>query len=116
MQGVSLCIKWHAGNTTWVALGYIKEDYPIQLADYLMAAKFSMDPAFAWLVPHTLKKRNCIVAKVKSKYWLKTQQSRIKVPKNMKQAIDFDRENGNTLLWDAVCQDMKNGDQVPFDI
>ena len=26
----------------------------------------------------------------------------------MKQSIDFDHENGNTLWWDAVCQDMKN--------
>ena len=26
----------------------------------------------------------------------------------MKKAIDFDRENGNTLLWYAVCQEMDN--------
>ena len=28
-QGVSLCIKWRYGNTTWVALKDIKDDYPI---------------------------------------------------------------------------------------
>ena len=42
-----------------------------------------------------------------SKYWLKTHNFGIKVPKNTKQEIVFDRENGNTLWWDAVCQDMK---------
>ena len=26
----------------------------------------------------------------------------------MKQAIQFNRENGNTLWWDAVCKEMKN--------
>ena len=26
----------------------------------------------------------------------------------MEEAIKFDRENGNTLWWDAICQEMKN--------
>ena len=65
-----------------------------------------MDPAFDWWVPHTLKNRNRIIAKVKSKYWLKTQKFGVKVPNNTKQAIEFDHENGNTLWWDAVCQKM----------
>ena len=62
----------------------IKDTYIVHLAGYAAAAKISMDPAFSWWVTHTLKKRNLIIAKVKSKYWLKTHKSRIKVPKNMK--------------------------------
>ena len=73
-----------------------------------MASKISMDPPFAWWVPNALKKRNIIIAKVKSKYWLNTHKFGIKVPNNMKQEIEFDCENGNTLWWDVVCQDMKN--------
>ena len=38
-QGVSLCIKFHNGNTTWVALKDIKEASLVQLADYAIAAK-----------------------------------------------------------------------------
>ena len=49
-----------------------------------MAANIFIDPAFAWWVPHTLKKRNRIIEKVKYKYWLKTHKFRIKVPNNMK--------------------------------
>ena len=64
---------------------------PIQLAEYAAAAKISMEPAFAWWLPCTWKKRNRIIAKVKSKYWLKTHKFGIKVPNNMKQAIDFNR-------------------------
>ena len=90
-QGVSLCIKCHDGNTTWVALKYLKEDYPIKLADCVVVANISMDTTFNWWVPHNLKNRNCIILKVKSKYWLKTHKFGIKVPKNMKQAIQFDR-------------------------
>ena len=107
-QGVSLCIKWRNSNTAWVALKDTKEDYPVQLAEYAVASKISMDPALAWWVPHTLKKRNRITAKVKSKHWSKTHKFGIKLPNIMKQEIEFDRENGNTLWWDAVCQDTKN--------
>ena len=55
-----------------------------------------------------MNNRKHITAKVKSKYWLKDQKFWIKVLKNMRQAIDFDRENGNTLQKDAVCKEMKN--------
>ena len=34
--------------------------------------------------------------------------TRLKVSKKTNQVIDFDRENGNKLWWDAVCQEMKN--------
>ena len=107
-QGFSLFVKCHNGNTTWVALNYIKQAYPVQLAQYALADNISIETAFAWWVPHILKKRNCIIEKVKYKYWLKNHKFGIKVPKNKKQAIEYDRESGNKLCWDSVCQDMKN--------
>ena len=73
-----------------------------------MAANISMVPAFTWWVPHTLKKNNHIILKVKSNNWLKNHKFWINIPKNMQQAIEFDRENGYTLWWDMVCQKMKN--------
>ena len=107
-QGVILRIKWRNRNTIWVALKDIKEAYPVQLAEYTVAYNISMDSAFAWWVPHTLKKRNRMIEKLKPKYWLNTHKFGIKVPKNMKQVIEFKLENGNTLWWYAVCQEMKN--------
>ena len=86
-QVVSLCLKWREENTTWLALKDIKEAYPAQLAEYSVAAKISMEPAFSWWVPHTLKNRNRIIVKFKSMYWLKTHKFGIKVPNNIKQAI-----------------------------
>ena len=80
-----------------MALKDIKEAYPVQLSKYAVEANISTEPAFACWVPHTLIKRNRIIEKVKSKYWLKTHKLRIKVPNYMKQAIGFDRENNNTL-------------------
>ena len=60
-KGVSLFIKWCNGKTTWVALKEIKEAYPIKLLEYALAANISAEPALAWWVPHTLKRRNRII-------------------------------------------------------
>jgi hypothetical protein len=54
----------------------MKESNPVQLAEYAVANKIDLEPAFAWWVPHVLKKRNRIIKKVKSRYWLKTHRVR----------------------------------------
>ena len=60
-QGVSLYIKWYNVNTIWVPLKDVKEDHLVQLAEYAVADKISIDPAFACWVPHYLKRRNHII-------------------------------------------------------
>ena len=57
-QEFSMCIKWRDGNTNCVVLKELKEAYPTQLVDYSVSDKISMEPAFAWWVPHNLKNRN----------------------------------------------------------
>ena len=51
-----------------VALKYIKEAYPVQIAEYAVAAKISVKPVFAFWVTHNLRRINRIIAKVKYKY------------------------------------------------
>ncbi|KAI2491298.1 Reverse transcriptase (RNA-dependent DNA polymerase) [Fragilaria crotonensis] len=90
------CFKRHEGG------------YPVQTAEYAVQARLAEEPAFAWWVPHTIKKRNRIIAKVKSKYWVRTHKFGIKIPKTVEEAKRFDAENGNTLWWDAIVKEMKN--------
>ena len=80
----------------------------MQLAEYAVQARIAEEPAFAWWVPHTLKKQNRIISKLKSKYWFRTHKFGIKIPKNAEEARAFDAENGNTLWWDAILKEMKN--------
>ena len=61
-----------------------------------------------------LRKRNRIVAKIKSKYCIRTHQFGLKVPKSVTEVIAIDRENGDTLWWDAICKEMKNV-RITFD-
>ena len=106
--GWELLLQWKDGSTTWVALKDAKESYPVQVAKYVIAAGISVQPAFAWWVPFTMKKRKQIISKVKSKYWIRTHKFGIKIPKTVREALAFDLENGNTFWWDAICKEMKN--------
>ena len=102
-----LLAQWKAGSMNWIALKDIKESYPVQVAEYA-GARISMEPAFAWWVPHMLKKRNRIIVKVKSKYWMRTHKFIICIPKTVEEAKDLDMQNSNTLWCDAICKEMKN--------
>ena len=66
--GWQLLVQWKDTRTNWVALKDLKMSYPVQVAKTSVATKISMELAFAWWVPHTLKKCNRIILKVKSKY------------------------------------------------
>jgi hypothetical protein len=106
--GWELLVQWKDQSTTWVTLKDMKEAYPVQSAEYAVQARIAEEPAFAWWAPHTLKKRNRIIARVKSKYWLRTHKFGIRIPKSVKEAREIDAENGNSYWWDAILKEMKN--------
>ena len=107
-KGWELLIQWKDGSTTWEKLKDLKECYPTELTDYATQCNLADEPAFAWWMPHVVKKRERIISKVKSKYWIRTHKFGIKIPKNVKEAKLFDMENGNTLWWDSILKEMKN--------
>ena len=91
--GWELLAQWKDGSMNWVSLKDLKESYPVQTAEYAVAAKIAMEPAFAWWVPYTMNKRNRIRSKVKSKYWLRTHKFGIWIPKSVEEAKCLDQEN-----------------------
>ena len=107
-KGWEILVQWKDGSTTWEKLKDMKECYPVQLCEYAVQSQISKKPAFAWWLSHVIKKREQIIAKVKSKYWTRTHKFGIKVPKTLDQAKRLDAENGNTLWWDAILKEMAN--------
>ena len=89
-KGWEILIQWKDGSTTWESLKDIKNCYPVQLSEYAMQMQLDKKPAFAWWVGHAVRKRNRIVSKLKSKYWTRTHKFGIKVPKSVKEALEFD--------------------------
>ena len=85
-KGWELLIRWKDGGTDWIALKDIKESYPVQVAEYTVLSRISEEPAFTWWASSVLKKRNKIIAKTKSKYWLMMHKFRIEIPKTVLQA------------------------------
>jgi hypothetical protein len=107
-QGWQLLCQWKDGSTNWVALKDMKHSYPVQVANYAIANKINDEPAFAWWVPHVFKKCDCILSKIKSKYWERTHKFGIKIPKTVAPAQAINKENGDTLWWDLIVMEMKN--------
>jgi hypothetical protein len=66
-DGWYLKVCWKEGSTTWETLRDLKESSPIEVAEYAMANDLCEQPAFAWWVPFTLKKRDRIVANIKTR-------------------------------------------------
>ena len=107
-QGWQLLCQWKDGSTNWVALKDLKASYPVQVADYAVANHIADEPAFAWWVHFAIKKRAGNLSKVKAKYWQRTHKFGIRIPKSVAQAQQIDKENGDTLWWDAILLEMKN--------
>jgi hypothetical protein len=80
----------------------------LELAEHAVQRRITGKPAFAWWIPHALKKRNRIIGKVKAKCWMRAHKFGVKLPKSVEEAKAFDEENGDTLWWDATCKEMKN--------
>ena len=86
-KGWELLIRWKDSGTDWVALKDIKESYPVQVAEYAVSSLISEEPAFAWWASSVLKKCNRIIAKTKSKYWLRTHKFGIEIAKTVLQQV-----------------------------
>ena len=86
----------------------LKHAFPVELAEYAIRNKIQDEPAFAWRVPWTMKKRKMIISKLKSNYWERTHKYGIRIPRNVKEAEQIDISNGNKLWMEAIRLEMKN--------
>ena len=106
--GWKLLVKWKDGTQEWVDLRILKEHAPVLVADYAKAFSLVDEPAFAWWVPYTLRKRDVIVSMVSARVKKKTHKYGIEVPRTLKEAIEIDQTNGNRLWRDAYEKEMRN--------
>ena len=106
--GWDVQVKWREGTSQWIPLKIMKESNPVEVAEFAMARGLDKEPAFAWWVPYTLKKRDAIIALVKSRVVKRTHKFGIEVPTSVDHAIEIDRRNGNTLWQDSMAKEMYN--------
>ena len=100
---------------TWHPLKELKASYPIEVAEFAVACGIEKMAAFAWWVNYTLKKRDTIIASVRSRIAKTTHKYGIEIPTSWKHAKEIDARNKNHLWENALAKEMKNVG-VAFDI
>jgi hypothetical protein len=93
----------------------LKESNPVEVAEYAVANKLVSEPAFAWWVGRTLKQRDRLIMKVKTRYLRRTHKFGIEVPKTVMRALEIDRETETDFWRKAIEKEMKSVNPA-FDI
>ena len=86
----------------------MKEPCPVEVAEYERARGIDKEPAFERWLPHTLEKRQVILAALKKRIRKTTQKYGIEIPTNVEHAFELNRKNGNNLWKDALKMEMYN--------
>ena len=105
-KGWKMLVEWKDGSKSWERLSDLKESNPVEVAEYAVARKIDKEPAFAWWVPFTLKRRDRIIAAVNKRYAKRNFKFGIRIPKTYREAVEIDRENGNRLWQDAIDKEL----------
>lgn len=113
-RGWKLLVEWKDGSVDWIPLKDLKQSNPIELAEYAFANGIEEEPAFKWWAKVTLRKRDRIISKVKTKYWRTSHKFGIRVPKTVEEAIRIDKETGTDHWTKAIAKEMKNV-RIAFD-
>ena len=104
--GWNFRVKWKDGTMNWIPLSTLKESNPVDIAEYAVARGLENEPAFAWWVPYTLRKRDVIVSSINSRVRKRSHKYGVQVPHSFEDAMRLDRENGDTLWADAHKDEM----------
>ena len=113
--GWRFLILWKDGTETWVHLKDMKESHPVELAEFVKSRGIAAEPAFAWWVPYTLRKRDTIISAIRARIRKTTQKYGIEIPTSISAARDLDRKNGNDFWMRAIEKEMINVG-IAFDI
>ena len=110
--GWKLEVLFKDGSTSWIPLKDLKESNPLEVAEYAVANQIADEPAFSWWVRHFLRKRDRVIMKVKARYWKRTHQFGIELPKTIEEALAIDKKTGTDFWRTAVEKEMKVVDKA----
>ena len=116
-KGWNLLIRWKDGSTNWLPLSVVKESFPVECAEFAQARYLHHEPAFKWWCSSVLKKRKVIINKVKTNraHRKGSMKYGILIPSNVREALQFDKDNGNTYWHDAIQKEMQNS-KIAFEL
>ena len=86
----------------------LNEFHPIEVAKFAKARGIDDEPAFAWWVPYTLRKRDVIISKIKSRIRKTNRKYGVEIPTSIEHAKVLDSKNGKKMWMDALAKEMVN--------
>ena len=95
--GWDMKLSWTNGSESWVPLSLIKNSNPIETSEFAVAWNLASEPAFAWWVPYTLRKRDTVISAVKDRVKRVSHKYGVELPKSVKEALEIDARNGNNV-------------------
>jgi len=101
-KGWQFLCQWNDGTTSWHPLKDVKESHLLQVAQHAVNNGLAEEPAFAWWVPHTVKKRDRIIKAAKKRYFRIHQKYGTQIPKTVREAQALDTKTGTTFWMDAI--------------
>jgi hypothetical protein len=108
-------VEWRDGSTSWLPLKQLKETNPVEVAEYAKANnKIDNEPAFEWWVSTVLRQRKRIIKTAQTRHKRAGYKFGIRLPRDIADARNLDRINGNTLWMDALHKEM-NGVMIAFE-
>jgi hypothetical protein len=107
-KGWKLCVSWVDGSTSWESLADMKNSFPVQVAEYVIAHQLRDLPAFRWWVPDVIKRKQRMIKAVKTRYLKRTHKYGIRLPKLVPEAYQIDQETGTDYWHQAILKEMKN--------
>ena len=113
-KGWYFLVRWTDDTSSWIRLIDLKHSNPLELADFVLSNQLQDEPAFAWWLPHCIKKRDQIIASIQARSKQTTHKYGIRVPRTVKEAYELDETNNNTYWRDAIRKEMQNV-SVAFD-
>jgi hypothetical protein len=108
-QGWDLLIQWKDGTMSWELLKNLKESNPVQVAEFAVLNGIADKATFAWCwIKDILRRHDCIISKVKARYWKKTHKSGFELPKPVTAALAIGKTTGTNFWAKAIAKEMKN--------
>ena len=106
-KGWDLLVDWVDGTQSWIPLHQIKKSNPLETAEYAISRNIQDEPAFAWWVNWTIKRRKYFIKKLKSTIHLNNMKYGIKIPKSVEEAYQLDKQNKNDYWEQAINKELK---------
>ena len=104
-----MLLQWEDGSKTWEPLNLIAKDDPVTLAKYARENNLLETPGWKFL--QRIVRRAKVLKRMLNQVRLKLKKAvrykfGVRIPRTVKEAIEIDNENGNTLWQDAIAMEL----------